>query len=294
MTVSGPAGSERSAVVDVAERDFEREVVERSRTVPVVVDFWAPWCGPCRMLGPILERLAVEAAGAWQLAKVNTDENPGLAMRYDVQGIPAVKAFRDGAVVDEFVGAQPEPTVRAFVSRLGLSPADEQAKRGRRLELAAELDEAEAAYREALRHQADHAAARVGLGRVQLTKDDLDAAIETLETVPYGSPQRAEAEALSARARFRRQAGLTGDEMGIRRRVAADPADLDARLALAALQADKGEYREALEALLAVMERDGGEARERARSDMLAIFQVLGDGHDLTREYRPRLAALLF
>jgi putative thioredoxin len=280
--------------MDVGADDFERQVIARSHEMPVIVDFWAPWCGPCRMLGPILERLAQEGAGRWRLVKVNTDEHPSLGILYGVQGIPAVKAFRDGAMVSEFVGAQPEPIVRQFVARLVDNRSVDAYRRGRRAELAGDGEGAATLYEEALRVQPDHAGALVGLGRVRMVQERLDDAVALLGRVPGGTPQRAEADALAARARFRQQAGLTGSEVEARRRVSANPDDLDARLTLSSLLADKGQHREALEAMLAVLERDRGEYGNRARQDMLALFQLLGDGSELTREYRPRLAALLF
>jgi putative thioredoxin len=208
-------------IVEVGSGDFDQEVLERSREVPVVVDFWAPWCAPCRMLGPMLERLARDAGGAWRLAKVNTDKDPALANRFGVQGIPAVKAFRAGRMVAEFVGAQPEHVVRDFLAGLADTPP----------------------------------------GR----KD-----------------------------RVREPVGVTGDEVQVRHRVSAHPDDMDARLELAAILADKGQHREALEMLLGVLERDRQGHGQRARRDMLALFELLGDGSELTKEYRPRLAALLF
>jgi putative thioredoxin len=292
--VGSNGGAEAPTVIDVSERDFDTEVIERSKQMPVVVDFWAPWCGPCRMLGPTLEKLAREGGGAWVLAKLNTDDNPRLSQQFGIQGIPAVKAFRDGKVVDEFVGAQPEPVVRQFVSRLAPSRAETLAKEARSAELTGDLAAASRLYEEALAGQPDNAAALLGLGRLRLSEDRLDDAIALLGRVPHGGPLRQEAEALLARARFRSQAGVTEDEMEVRHRVAADPGDFDARLALASVMADKGAHREALEALLSVLEESSGDTRERARADMLSLFQMLGDGNGLTREYRPRLATLLF
>ncbi len=283
-----------SAVIEVSDRDFQQAVIEQSRRVPVVVDFWAPWCGPCRMIGPVLERLAAEADGAWILAKLNVDHNPQTASRYGIQGIPAVKGFRNGQVVSEFVGAAPEPQIRRFVDQLVPSAADSMAAEAKRLEAAGNLAQAETAYRHALRSDAGHPASLLGLGRVLFQRDLFDEALATLQRVPFGKPERSEAESWIAKVSFRQQAALSGGEVEARRKLAANPDNLDARLALAAAMAAKGSYREALEGYLEVVRRDRGAFRQQARQAMLSLFSVLGDDHELTKEYRPQLAMLLF
>lgn len=282
------------AMIDVGDRDFQQQVIEQSRRVPVVVDFWAPWCGPCRMIGPVLERLAADADGAWILAKVNVDHNPQVSARYGIQGIPAVKGFRNGQVVAEFVGAVPEPQIRRFIDQLVPSAADTMAAEAQRLEAQGHTAQAETAYRRALHADANHPAALLGLGRVLFTLDRYDDALAAWQRVPLGQPQRSEAEGWIAKASFRQQAALSGGEVEARRRLAADPADLDARLALASAMAAKGSYREALEGYLEVVRRDRGAYRNQARQAMLSLFTVLGDEHELTGEYRPQLAMLLF
>jgi putative thioredoxin len=281
-------------IIDVTDRDFQQVVIERSRTTPVVVDFWAPWCGPCRMIGPVLERLAREANGAWILAKLNVDHNPQTAGRYGIQGIPAVKGFRNGQVVSEFVGAVPEPQIRRFVDQLVPSTADIMVVEAQRLEAAGNLAQAETAYRRALHTDAYHAAALLGLGRMLFQLDRFDEALSTLQRVPMGRPERVEAEGWIAKASFRQQAALSGGEVEARRRLAASPDDLDARLALATALSAKGSYREALEGLLEIVRRDRGAQRDKARRAALSIFSLLGDDHALTQEYRPQLAILLF
>ncbi len=281
-------------VIDVSEANFQREVLDRSRQVPVVVDFWAPWCGPCRMLGPTLERLAHESGGSWVLAKLNTDENQRLAMQYQIQGIPAVKAFRDGQVADEFVGALPEPMVRDWLRGILPSPVLPLVRKGLDQEARGELAAAEATYRSALEREPDHAEALVGLGRVLVEQDRFADAEAVLGKVPWDAPERAEAESWRNMARFRQEAQLTGGEVEARRKLAANPNDPEARLALAGTLAAKGSYREAVEGLLAVMQSTNGETQEKARREMLAIFGILGDDAELTKEYRPQLAALLW
>lgn len=281
-------------VIEVTDRDFGQKVIEQSRTVPVVVDFWAPWCGPCRMIGPILERLANEANGAWVLAKLNVDNNQQTAARYGIQGIPAVKGFRDGKVAAEFVGAVPEPQVRRFLQQLLPGKADGAVRQGLQAEATGNLKQAEATYREALREDAAHPVALLGLGRVLFQQDSYDEALATLQRIPAGRPERSEADGWIAKISFRQQAALSGGEIEARRKLAANPNDLDARLALASALAAKGSYREALEGLLEVVRRDRGAYRDQARRSMLSIFALLGDGHELTQEYRPQLAMLLF
>ncbi len=294
MVQASSGGDRLETVLEVSDSDFDAEVIQRSHTTPVVVDFWAPWCGPCHMLGPILETLAAEAKGAWRLAKVNVDMNQALAMRYGVQGIPAVKAFKNGRVFSEFVGAQPEPNVRKFVEELGPSPVDGIVEQGLQAEMSDATEKAEQLYRQALAAEPSHPRALLGLGRCLVSGDRFEEAAEALQKVPRTAAEREEADTLLATARFRRDSSLTGGEMAARRRLAAHPDDLEARLDLASALAAKGAHREALEGLFEVMERDGGEYRDRARRSIVDLFSLLGEGDELTKEYRPRLAALLW
>src|SRR5690242_7282064 len=189
-------------VIDVSAATFEAEVLDASAQQPVVVDFWAPWCGPCRMLGPLLERLAESAGGAWRLAKVNVDENPSLAARFGVQGIPAVKTFRDGRPISEFVGAQPEAAVRRFIDGIVPSEADQQAMEGERRAAAGDLPGAEEAFRAVLQREPDHARALLDLGRVLAEGGRDEEALQALSALPPHSPEGREAAPLLAQLRL--------------------------------------------------------------------------------------------
>jgi len=172
---------ERTHVIEVGEADFEDRVVQASRTTPVVVDFWAGWCRPCLVLSPLLEGLAAEFAGRFVLAKVDVDANEGLAARFGVRGIPSVKGFRDGQVVAEFVGAQPEELVRRFLDRVVPSEADERVTTARETGSA---EDAEAAYREALALDPSNAGAVAGLARLLLDRGEVEEARSLLGSVP--------------------------------------------------------------------------------------------------------------
>lgn len=279
-------------VLDVDERTFQHEVIERSREVPVVVDFWAPWCGPCRMLGPVLESLAHEYQGRFILAKLNTDENQRLAAQFRIQGIPAVKAFKDGRIVAEFVGAQPRPVVRQFIEALLPNELDIKAAQGRELLQAGAFQEAERRFREVLAENPDHPAALLGLAKSLLGQGKEQGALQTLDRVPAATPEGAEAARLRAEIALRQEAGHE-DEATLRTLLEEAPDDLDARFKLASLLAVQGRYDEAFEHYLEIVRRDRSFRDDGARKAMLQLFELLGD-QPLVREYRNKLATLLF
>jgi len=279
-------------ICDVSEKDFEREVLERSRATPVLVDFWAPWCQPCRVLGPLLERLADEQRGAFVLARVDVDQNPALAQSFQVRSIPALKGFRDRALVAGLEGVHPEPVLRRFLGALLPSEADRAAQEGEQAATAGDLAKAEARFRAALDLDSRHPGARLGLGRLLAARGEVEAALAALEAVGPGTPVSAEVDRLAAALRTG-QAGQ-GDEGERRRRVDAHPDDLDARLALGRLLAARGEHEAALEQLLEVVRRDARHDEGAARLAMLDLFSILGADHPLTQRFRAALGRVLF
>jgi len=284
----GKGMSTKPWIVDVGDADFEQAVLERSKTTPVVVDFWAPWCGPCRTIGPILERLADEHAGAFVLVKINVDEAPATAAAFGIRGIPAVKGFRDGLLVTEFVGAQPEAAIRSLLAQVLPSPADVLTREAASLEGSA----AEAKLREALALEPRHGRALVALARRLADRGDVREALEVLERVAPPSPVLDEAERLAAELRTREKGD--GDLPALRERVAVSPDDLPARLALGRALAAAGRYEEALGELLVVVQRDRNLDDQGARRAMLDVFAVLGPGDPLTERFRGELAKALF
>lgn len=267
---------------DVTEADFEARVLEASRTRGVVVDFWAPWCGPCHQLAPVLEQVASRYAGDVDLVKVNVDEAPRLAQRYRVQGIPAVKAFRDGAVVGELTGVQPEPAVDRLFSAVAPSHADRLVAQARD----ADGEERERLLRAVLEGDPGHVGAVTALARLLDDRGEVDEARTLLGRVPdEGEAARLRAELNFADAR--RDADAV-EEL----RAAADAGDPEAALELGRALAAQGTYGEALPALLAAV-RDP-RTREQARAATIEVFQLLGDDHELVRAARPKLASALF
>lgn len=282
----------KAVVVHVTDRTFETEVLERSRQVPVVVDFWAPWCAPCRALGPVLEKLAEEGRGRWVLAKMDTDQNPATPARYGVQGIPAVKAFVGGRLVDEFTGARPEGEVRRWLQRFLPSKADLRWAEGRQKENDGRFHEAVALFREVLKEDPRHVGARIGLARAALREGRLDEARRGIEGLdPEGNPAWTR-ELADLRLSLMGEGGE--DLEGLEAAVRDHPDDPAPRFRLAMALAARKRYPEALGHLLHLVERHRSYQDDAARKAMLDIFEAVGSQSDLAQQWRERLAAALY
>lgn len=257
-------------VINVTDADFETTVLEESKNRPVVLDLWASWCGPCRTLGPILEKIADERAGAFLLAKMDVDANPMVSQAFGVQSIPTVLAFKDGAPVTGFVGAYPEDAVNDFVDGLLPTDAEVEAAEAKAEAEAGDVEGAEEHYREALADDPANKDAAVGLGRLLAERGELE---EASSLIAPHIPD-SEASKVASIVEVKGWAGLEGT----------GPLDAAKRLAAA------GDYRDALAGMLALL----AEEQDAARQAMVAVFDVLGAENALTLEYRRRLTAALF
>jgi putative thioredoxin len=277
--------------MDVSAQNFEREVLEASKTVPVVVDFWAPWCAPCRQLKPILEKLEQEYGGRFKLVKLNSDENQDLAAAFGVRSIPDVMAFKDGKAVSHFLGAQPERQVRAFIESLLPSPSELERARARALRAAGDAANAVAALRKAVHLDAKNDLARLDLAELLIQLKQLEEAEAVLDAVQANSQLDARTAALRQSLGFARSGGGEDD---LEAKIEANPSDLEARLALAGAYAGRRAWREAMDQLLEILRRDRGWRDGEARKQMLAIFNLAAGDADLISEYRRKLSSSLY
>ena len=291
--------SQSPYVIEATDADFQQKVIDASHQMPMLVDFWAPWCGPCKTLGPLLEKLADEYDGRFTLVKVNMDENPMLAQALRIQSIPNVKLVVNGALQDEFAGAYPEPEVRRFLDHHLPSEADREAIQGIQQMDSGDLESAVERFRQTLAEDPRNAVALVGLGNYYIDQGDLEQAKAMERDVSEVELDRLpEQKAIeNDLAELRAKIFLTehaGDPSEAAAQLEANGDDLAARLPLACAQGLQGQFEPALEHLLRIVKQDRKFQGDAGRKGMLAVFALLPPESPLDGEYRQKLSSLLF
>lgn len=295
--VAGAAPAE-DVVKNGSTASFGKDVIEASRQGLVLVDFWAPWCGPCRQLTPLLEKAVRSYGGKVRLVKVNTDEHPAIASQLRVQSLPTVYAFRDGRPLDGFMGAQPESAIKAFIERLlgddataDLAAAIEEAEQAFQ---AGNLQQAAEIYAAVLQEDGQNVPALAGLARCYLQRGDLARAEQTLALVPPDKRSAAAVAGVQAALDLAKVAGKAGNVDDLRRKVAADPLDHQARIDLAMGLAAANERAAAVEQLLESFRRDRNWNEQAARKALVQLFDAWGPKDQATLDGRRRLSSLMF
>lgn len=280
-------------VINITMATFQDDVVQKSMETPVVIDFWAPWCNPCKQLAPILEKLAAEYGGKFILAKINTDEEPQIAQAFGVQSLPTVFALVQGNPVDQFSGVMSEQQIREWLAPLLPSPAQQLAREAMAL---AETDPkaAEAKYREALALVPTEDSLKICLAQVVLKQGRLEECGTILDALAARGFLEPEAERLKSELEVRLAAAESGGVDEARKAADAEPGNLLLRIRLADAYAAVSQHRKALEICLEIVKQDFGEARNEAKTTMVKIFDMLGPASELTGEFRRQLATALY
>ncbi len=277
-------------VVDVNLRNFAADVVRRSQDVPVLVDFWAEWCGPCKSLTPVLEKLAADYGGRFILAKCNTDENQDLARQFGIRGIPACKLFKDGALVAEFQGAQPEGEVRRFLDEHCADPEEQPLEVARQLLGGEQVDDAMAILEGILTEDPAADDARLLLVRALIQQHDFEKARETLAVLPA---THSEVKSLQQMIDYASTASDYGTVEDCETRAAQNPQDLEALYRLGVVLTLEDRFQDAMDRFLQIIAKNKNYGEGKVRQAMLALFEVLGPDHELTHQYRRKFANLI-
>lgn len=293
---AGPARGADGLIKDTSTASFAADVIQESRRQPVLVDFWAPWCGPCKQLAPALEKVVREAGGSVKLVKLNIDEHPAIPGQLGIQSIPAVIAFKDGQPVDGFMGAVPESQIRAFVKRLsgGGNRIEEALAAAAEMRKAGDAQQAAQLYAAILQQEPEHVEALAGLADLLFEAGQVEEARATLERVPEAKREAASVAAVRAKMALAEQVAGLGDPSELERRLEENPADHQARFDLALIRNAQGRREEAADHLLAIVRADRGWKEDAARTKLLELFDAWGMSDPATLSARRRLSSLLF